>query len=258
MRRILSLSFAVLVAVGATACASGPRRLGGVGPGGDGSCDTCAATEVTPIANGDDARQAAAAAAATGGQEASNQPVMSDPVRLQPNTVWNRGAGPNTNSPTSTDVRSQAGAPSVNQGLVLPSSATASASVADNPAVKALLERLGDLRQAWKDAVGRGAMDTAATIGQAIDAAESRLLAASSAAGGGQHTTIYDLRGARVSQIVANGSKSGDGPGGAITPDTATAVGAATKDVVGSTMAGDTTIPEGPPSGLPAAPAVPR
>lgn len=258
MRRTIVLSAGALVLALASGCASGVRPTGRTGPAGDGSCDACTAAEVAPIARGDDARQAAAAAAATGGQEASNQPVMTDPARLQPQTVWNRGSGPNTNSPTSTDVRSQAGAPSVNQGLVLPTAATAHASVADNPAVRAVQERLADLRAAWKDAVARGAMDAAKALSEQMDTAEARLLSATAAAGGGQVTNVYDLRGARVSQIVANGSKSGDGPGGAISPDTATAVGAATKDVVGSTMAGDTTIPAGPPSGLPAEGGAPR
>ena len=74
------------------------------------------------------------------------------------------------------------------------------------------------------------------------------------AAGAGGTTNVYDLRGARVSQIVANGSKSGDAPGGSIPADTATAVGAAADKVVDATMKGEpTVIPEGPPSGLPAA-----
>ena len=221
------------------------------GPAGTGECDACARAEVTPPAT--EGSGAAASAAADGGQRASNQPVMSDPARIQPQTVWNRGAGPNTNSPTSTDVRSQAGAPSVNQGLVLPTNAIASANAADSPAVKAVLERLADLRAAWKDAIARGAVDQAKALSDQMDVAEARLLSATASAGGGQTTNVYDLRGARVSQIVANGSKSGDGPGGSISPDTATAVGGAADKVVDATMKGTPTeIPEGPPSGLPA------
>lgn len=238
---------AALSLAGCTGLTPGART----GPSGDGGCDGCALAEVQPTATGDHAGQATAAAAAAGGQRASNQPVMSDPARLQPQTVWNRGSGPNTNSPTTTDVRSQAGAPSVNQGLILPAQANAAANLADNPAVQAVQARLADLRAAWKDAVARGAMDTAAVLSAQLDTAEARLLAATASAGGGSVTNVYDLRGSRVSQIVANGSKSGDGPGGAITPDTASAVGAATGDVLKSTMAGETTIPEGPPSGLP-------
>lgn len=246
---LITLLAVCALALLAPGCSSRP------GPGA--TCDTCSTAEASPVASGEDAKAVAAAAAADGGQHAGSQPVMMDPARLAPQTVWNRGSGPNTNSPTSTETRSQAGAPAVNQGLILPNAATASASIGDNPAVKAILARLEDLRAAWKTAVERGQADLAKTISEQLDATEARLLAASSAASGGASTTnIYDLRGSRVSQIVANGSKSGDGPGGAISADTGKVVGDSADRVVGATMAGPAEpIPEGPASGLPVAPA---
>ena len=115
--------------------------------------------------------------------------------------------------------------------------------------MKALLARADSLRAALADAIKRNDSLQIATLLGALDKIDERLVTATAAAGGST-TNVYDLRGARVSQIVANGSKSGDGPGGAIAPDTAAAVGAAADKVVDATMRGEpTVIPEGPPSG---------
>lgn len=246
---------AALVAATLAGCTSAARR----DPGPGAACDECAVAEASPTVTGEDARAVSAAAAADGGQRAGSQPVQTDPGARGVNTVWNRGAGPNTNSPTTTETRSLAGAPAVNQGLILPNAASASAAIADNPAVKAILARLEILRVAWKEAVSRGDREGAKAIADQLDNAEGRLLAASaSVAGGASTTNVYDLRGARVSQIVANGSKSGDGPGGAISADTGRVVSDGAAKTVESTMAGpDLAIPSGPVTGAPFAPVAP-
>lgn len=244
MRRLSFLILAALAALILPACA-GPRWANQPGP----ATDCATAENEVPEAP---AAETAAVAGARGGQEASNQPVQSDPGARGVNTTWNRGSGPNTNSPTTTETRSQAGAPSVNQGLILPTSAFASA--AESPAVKALLARGETLRAALSDAIKRNDAMAISTITTALDRLDDRLVAATAAAGGST-TNVYDLRGARVSQIVANGSKSGDGPGGAIPPDTAAAVGAAADKVVDATMRGTPeVIPEGPATGTTEAP----
>ena len=237
---LVCLSLIVQLAACAAGGFHGPRALNQPGP----ATDACSAPGEVPEAP---EASSAAAAGARGGQEASNQPVQSDPGARGVNTVWNRGAGPNTNSPTTNETRSQAGAPSVNQGLILPTSAFANA--AESPAVKALLARAETLRTALADAIRRNDAATISVLMSGLAAIDDKLVAATAAAGGST-TNVYDLRGARVSQIVANGSKSGDGPGGAIAPDTAAAVGAAADKVVDATMRGEpTVIPDGPPSG---------
>lgn len=248
----VALTMACAIALFVPGCTASGFRPTGAGPGPGAACDSCSAAEASPVASGRDAQAVAAAAAADGGQRSSNQPIMMDPARLAPQTVWNRGSGPNTNSPTSTETRSQAGAPAVNQGLILPNAASASASIGDNPAVKAILSRLEDLRGAWKQAIAEHAVDQAKALSEQLDSTEARLLAASAAVSGGAQTTnVYDLRGARVSQIVANGSKSGDGPGGAISAETGKVVGDSADKVVGATMMGPAEAPAtGPPSGL--------
>lgn len=263
---VVVMAMAALIALFTPGCASGARGAGRTGPAGEGSCDQCALQEVAPAATAQDAATAAAAASARGGQEASNQPVMTDTVRLQPATVWNRGAGPNTNAPVSTDVRSQAGAPSVNQGLILPTSASAHAAIGDNPGVRAIVLRLEDLRAAWREAVSKGNVPLAAQLDQAIDATSARLLAASTGASSGTTYNVYDLRGSTNIQTVGNGSRSGDGPAGAMQPEAIGAFGTGAAGVVESATKNRGAIPPGPPSGLPApaepaapaAPEVPR
>ena len=253
MRRLPTLLLLLTVALLLPACAAGglhgPKWANQPGPGTD-ACSVPDEVPETPSA------ETAAAAGARGGQEASNQPVQSDPGARGVVTTWNRGSGPNISTPTTTETRSQAGAPSVNQGLILPTSAFANA--AESPAVKALLARGETLRAALGDAIKRNDSLAIASITTALDRLDDRLVAATAAAGGST-TNVYDLRGARVSQIVANGSKSGDGPGGAIAPDTAAAVGAAADKVVDATMRGvPEVIPEGPATGAPAATETPR
>lgn len=253
---VLALALAAVFVPG---CASGPRALGRTGPAGEGSCDRCALQETAPTVTAQDAASvAAASAAARGGQEASNQPVMSDTARLQPATVWNRGSGPNSNSTASTDVRSQAGAPSVNQGLILPTSASAHAAVADNPGVKALVARLEDLRAAWRDAVKAGNQQLAASIDASIGAAEARLLAASTGASSGTTWNVYDLRGSTNIQTVGNGSRSGDGPAGAMQPDAIAEFGKGAGGVVDAATKNRGPIAPGPVSGLPPLPPAPE
>lgn len=243
---------AMLLAVFTPGCASGPRGVGRTGPAGEGGCDACSLQETAPAATAQDASNvAAAAAAARGGQEASNQPVMTDTVRLQPATVWNRGSGPNTNNPVSTDVRSQAGAPSVNQGLILPTSASAHAAIGDNPGVRAIVLRLEDLRAAWREAVSKGNVTLAAQLDQQIDATSARLLAASTGASSGTTYNVYDLRGSTNIQTVGNGSRSGDGPAGAMQPEAIGAFGTGAAGVVESATKNRGPIPDGPASGLP-------
>lgn len=246
---------ACLAALFVPGCASGIRPTGRTGPAGEGGCDACSLQETAPAATARDAADvAAASAAARGGQEASNQPVMTDTVRLQPATVWNRGAGPNTNSPVSTDVRSQAGAPSVNQGLILPTSASAHAAIGDNPGVRAIVLRLEDLRAAWREAVSKGNVTLAAQLDQQIEATSARLLAASTGASSGTTYNVYDLRGSTNIQTVGNGSRSGDGPAGAMQPEAIGAFGTGAAGVVESATKNRGAIPPGPPSGLPVTP----
>lgn len=246
---LVCLSLIVQLAACAAGGFHGPKALNQPGP----ATDACSAPGEVPEAP---EASSAAAAGARGGQEASNQPVQSDPGARGTHVTWNRGAGPVTANPVTTESRSQAGAPSVNQGLILPTSAFASA--AESPAVKALLERAAVLRASLSDAIKRNDSLAIATLLGALDKIDERLITATAAAGGST-TNVYNLQGARVSQIVANGSKSGDGPGGAIAPDTAAAVGAAADKVVDATMRGvPETIPEGPPSGVPAATEQPR
>lgn len=256
-RRLIPF-LSVCLALVLSACTSALGRAGAPasGPGGTGECDSCAQAEVSQpaLAPGGVAQ----AAAADGGQTASNQPTQRDPGARGIHTAINRGSGANTDSSVTSEVRSQAGAPSVNQGLILPTTATASASIADNPGVKAILSRLADLRAAWKDALARGNVELAGQLSTQIDTAEARLIAASAGASQGTVYNVYDLRGSRNSQIVANGSKSGDGKGGAVDPEGADAIGRSAADVTKNALGSEPApVPEGPASGLPPLPAPP-
>lgn len=232
MRRFLALA-AALAAFVLPACTGAlPSRY--LGQNGPGSAADCAPGEV-PQSPADPAAPRVTAGA-DGGQKASSQPIQQDPGVRGVNTTWNRGSGPNTNSPTTTESRSQAGAPAVNQGLVIPTAASASANAADNPAVQAISARLSALRDAYATALSRGQTDVAREIALQMDAAEARLIAASVASGGGSVVNNYNFQNSRNSQIVANGSKSGDGPAGAIDAGTAAAVGKAADSAVRSTM----------------------
>lgn len=191
------------------------------GPGAE--CDTCAGQEVAPAATGPFAQ--AAGAAAEGGQRASNQPMMLDPARLAPVTNVNRGAGPLTASQANTEERSQAGAPSVTQGLVVPTSADARTGGGVSPVVASLQSYLDDLRASLKLAL----MDPAAPPGRvrelmdAINGTAGLMAQAQASAQATTHNT-YNFDGARIVQSVANGSNSGDGTT-AIDPAAAAAVG---------------------------------
>lgn len=209
MHRTLVAALALL-ALFFTACTMPGAGVGAGRTRGPAVDDTSACGEVPPIPSVPDG--AAAAATAEGGQRASNQPVQMDPARIQPQTVWNRGAGPNTNSPTTSETRQLAGAPSVNQGLILPTSADARASAADNPAVAAITARLESLRRAYQQALDRGQAEAAAAISKSMDEAEVRLVSAVGAAAGTTSNT-YNLQNSVNTQTVANGATAG-GPGG--------------------------------------------
>lgn len=246
----LSLAAALVLAAPAlTACSSSMGRLGPAGAtAGPGTSCASADAEVAPPVPG--ASSAAAAAAARSGQDASSQPVQTDPARIAPVTTWNRGSGANVNAGTSAENRSQAGAPAVNQGLVFPANAMANANSPQRAGVDALQEALRKLLEQY----GKAENPTdRAQLWAAVDATMQRLEVATAgmAATGG---TTYNLQGARIVQVVANGSKSGDAPGDSLDPQNAKSIGEAAAKMIGN-VAG--TPESGPPAtGLaPAAPA---
>lgn len=186
-------------------CASAP------GPGSE--CDTCAVAEANPSASHGSTANAAAATA-TGGQRASNQPTMTDTAAIRPFTTVGRGAGPTTATMTAQDERSQAGAPSVNQGLVIPNSAEAQAGGgASSPLMLELQAHAKDLRaqlalllvdpmpgnEVKRDLVMEELRGT------------YRMMAEVSASTRGVTHNVYNFQGSRNVQSVANGSSSGDG-----------------------------------------------
>lgn len=226
---------ALVAGIALPACSSGLGTMAaGRGPGA--TCDPCSDVEAAPaVPPGQAGEVAQAAAAARSGQDASSQPVQTDPARIQPTVVWNRGSGPNVNAPASAENRSQAGAPAVNQGLVFPASAMASV---DSPnarvlgTLQATLDRLMDAWTAEKDPVLK------AQLWASVDSTMNRLAQAGSMGGAGQ-TSNYYFDGARIVQVVANGSKSGDGAGTAIDPSNAKNIGEATADMVRGVVTGE-------------------
>lgn len=193
----------LLIAVLAMAAAA----LGGCasqksGPGVE--CDQCALSETSPSALAPGG--VAQVASAEGGQRASNQPTQMDPGARGVHTVLSRGTGANTDSSTTTETRSQAGAPSVNQGLILPTAAeNGGGSGASNEAAKtvAAIREMLRLEYATKGP-GPG---TEALFKQLADAQ----LALAAAEQGARPQITYNLQNAVSTQTVANGSKSGGG-----------------------------------------------
>lgn len=236
MRKLLNLAplFAALLLAG---CATGRALNPFVSDDGPGvGCDTCATTEARPMSDAwpyaVDPNTASAAAAASGGQRASNQPVQSDPTAITPFTTWNRGAGANTATNHHTNVRSQSGAPSVNQSLLADALASSDAQANDggvcggggsgylSPAVVQIERTLDELREQLRQAV---TPEDRAPIREEIRHYMDRLVAASADTRRTVQVT-YNMQGQRVIQVVANGSKAGDPNGPAIDPDAAAAV----------------------------------
>lgn len=226
----------VVVAAGLVllaACKSGP------GP----ECDKCAEAEANPVAAMPGAQ--AAGAAASGGQRASNQPELYDTARISPFTVVGRGTGDTNPSISSTETRSLAGAPSVNQGLVLPATAEASTGGGVSAAVQEERELIRDLRAQLAFAVSSGDNSTRDKLLEEIRAAMNRLSAASIPTPNVVH---YHLENSKTVQTVANGAKSGDTPGTAVDAEAAKAIAEPAARAVGSVM----TAPETPAVPAPA------
>lgn len=199
-----SITFAFLLSIlGLSACTT-------VGPGS--ACDPCATAETGPANEATGPLAQAASASARGGQEASNQPIQMDPGARDIHTPISRGAGNQTVTDTSEEKRSQAGAPSVNQGVVLPTAADARTGGGVSPVVASLQPLVDDLRAALKLAL----MDPTApqskidSIHRALNDAISQMAQAQASAQG-QVNNTYHLEGAVITQTVANGSASGDG-----------------------------------------------
>lgn len=242
MRHFLVL----LVAAFLVGCTGLNPTLPGASDGpGTGGCDVCDATR--PFADS----PAATVAAAEGGQRASNQPTQMDPARINPYTVVGRGSGATSSTTANRELRSQAGAPSVNQGLILPVDADAASGGGISPVVaslQALLDSENERLDLEADPEERR------KIRESIAGLVTAMAQAQSTAQGVTHNT-YNLQGARVVQSVANGSKSGDSPGGAIDPEGAAAVGAALGPVGAAAMEAESPpespLPEPSPSSLP-------
>lgn len=224
------------------------------------ACSPCEQTGAVAQANEPGAQ--AAAAAARGGQEASNNPQQGDHVPLKPLTVVSSGSGAATVNPTQTDTRSQAGAPSVNQGLVLPASADARTGGGVSPVVASLQAYIDDLRASLKMAMldPTAPPDKANRIMDAINAAVGQMAQAQASAQASTHNT-FNLQGAVVTQTVANGSASGDGqqaidPANAKAlaeglPETVKAAGAARAPLAPSPVPAVPETPSAPPAGAP-------
>lgn len=190
---------AAFAALSLTSCRAPGVGLGAKGPGVD---DTGCAYEVPAPPTGPGS--VAQTATAEGGQRASNQPNQADPGARGIHTTWNRGAGPNADSSTTTESRSQAGAPSVNQGLILPTSADVGGGASS---VKEAAANVAMLREALKMAYATNAPNVDAIFRQLSEAQ----LALAAAEQGARPQITYNLQGAVSNQTVANGSKSGGG-----------------------------------------------
>lgn len=193
-----AVTAAILALLTLAACSSGP------GPGA--ACDTCAVAEAS--ATGPFAE--AAAAAADGGQTASNQPIQQDPGARHVYTPVSRGTGNQSVTTTTNDPRSQAGAPSVNQGLILPTEANAATGGGVSPVVASLQGYIDDLRTQYKLAVMQGDHELEKRISDNIDRAISQMAQAQASTRGVTNNT-FNLQGSVNTQTVANGSNSGDG-----------------------------------------------
>lgn len=255
-RHLSALACALVLAAPAlTACSSSMGRLGSPGAtAGPGTSCTTAEAETAPPVPGASSPTAAAAAARSG-QDASSQPVQTDPARIAPVTTWNRGSGANVNAGTAQENRSQAGAPAVNQGLVFPANAMANANSPQRAGVDALQQALRQLLEQY----GKATESTErAQLWAAVDATMQRLEVATAGMAGNGATT-YNLQGARIVQVVANGSKSGDAPGDSLDPQNAKSIGEAAakmiQNVAGAPEGGPPATGLAPSEPLPAVPA---
>lgn len=214
-------------------CAS-PLGTTAQGPGPGGACDECAVAEVAPVGT---PGGATAGAAAVGGQRASNQPNQSDPGARGIFTPISRGAGNQDVKVDTAEKRSQAGAPSVNQGLVIPNTASAIAG-GSNPLLSGLESRARSYRRALDAELAKGDLanpDRIATLERSLDSLDEKMTRAIAAIPA-PAPTIYNLQGARIVQSVANGSSSGEHA--PIDAETARAVGEPLAKGVEATMAG--------------------
>ena len=202
MRLQLALLSLALPLAGCTAAGIAPSRA--LGQAGAAADDHSACNEIPQSPADPTLKQNASA---EGGQRNTYQPTQDDPGARNINTVWARG-GPASSTPTSTDTKSQATGPAVNQGLILPTSATNGANPADNPAVAAITARLAMLRAQYATALSHGQPDLAASIATQMDGAEARLTAAVSASVG-EVTNNFNFQNSVNTQTVGAGSHSG-------------------------------------------------
>jgi hypothetical protein len=196
----------------ATAACNGPlgvspsRFLGQAGPGDDDH--QCAnETPPSPVTPG----TVSEAAAADGGQRSSNHPVQSDPGARGIHTVWTRG-GETTDSSSTIETRQQAGAPSVNQGLILPTSAEAGGG--GSQAVNEAAKTVASLRAALQLALAGNAPNVDA-ISKMLSDAQTAL---ANAEAGARPVVTYNLQGSTSTQTVANGSAAGSEGGSVSAP----------------------------------------
>lgn len=231
MRR-LAFALALLAVFALTGCAS--HLLGQQGTASDDhtACNEVPPSPVTPATT--------EAAQARGGQEASNQPVQSDPGARGIQTTWARG-GPATNSSSTTESRSQAGAPSVNQGLILPTEASVGGG--GSPAVVQAAENVKMYRLQMQVALA-----DPNTPAAKIDAISKMLsdaqVALATAESGSRPVVNFNLQNSTNTQTVANGSRSGG--------DGADSVGTAAARAARAPGGGTAVSPEPPPAPAPA------
>lgn len=239
MLRLVLAAFAAMIVAGCST--AGPAV------DCDSPCDPVAMA--APVGDG-----TAAAAAARGGQTATNQPMMQDHGRVQPYTVVGRGSGPTNSVQSNVDTRALAGAPSVNQGLVLPTGAKAEANggAPVNPAVEEIRTEIRTLRDRAQMAFNMGNMPLYEQVSAQLKDAYDRLQTSMASVNYGTVNNNYHFDGARIVQSVANGASSGDSPTQAIDPEAARAIGENTARAVEATMGGE----DAPPAGAaPVAPA---
>ena len=245
--RFLPLLLAIAATTITIGCQSGPGN----------NCTPC---EAIPAATATAAPFGeATAAAAKGGQEASNQPQQQDPARINPNTMASSGSGAATWTKQDSETRSQAGAPSVNQGLLLPTSADARAGGGGgvSPLLASLQRQQDVLLSLLEKEYGNPMADPVRRVElqKSLDSLNALMAQAQASSNG--LTTInntYNLQNSRNVQTVANGSNSGDGQT-AIDPAVAREIAGPTAETAKAALNGPAT-PESPESPEPVAPPV--
>lgn len=214
MRRfslLLPLALASCASFALPGCSSG---LGSLAPKSGPAMD-CSPCDIAKTIQGGVPGEVAAAAA-SGGQTASNQPTQTDPTRINPNVLASSGAGDATWTKSDTESRRQAGAPSVNQGLVLPTAADARTGGGVSPVVASLQALVDDLRERLRS-VACGDTTTQAQLLAAIADAHAAMAQAQAGAQA-QTNNTYNFDGAKIVQTVGNSSNSGEGNAAAETP----------------------------------------